>query len=427
MKKFGWVIAIAALAVFVVYHFSVQEQNTNLKNALASQYSNELNSASEKLTELSDSIDETLIFKDKQSLDRPLEDVWRLSSDIRASISGLPIDQETSTSWLNYLTRIGNGAAQVRAGKVPIEEWQGNMVSARENLRSLADQWAFTNRNDGNKDYIVSSFVQNKVNKENEKNWKSLGASVKAYTESDFPMTASETDQQKKKDLQHISDKPVNVEEVKAKFAKLFPELADAKIYITESAKDAPYPFYHIEFHKDIRIGYADFTKKGGHLLSFLMERPFDKNTIDTESMKKNALDYMKKLGYEDTELIEFRENHIGWHLAFARKDPTNNAIVYADGLHLKIAKDNGELLGLNAMEYIQEEKLVKQKVVPLDYKTIFSDDLKIEEEKIAYVENDQLQQRLAYELLTRSDDIGTYKVYIDTETHEILQSEKLP
>ncbi|MER2262156.1 MAG: PepSY1/2 domain-containing protein [Psychrobacillus sp.] len=427
MKKFGWVIAIAALAVFVVYHFSVQEQNTNLKNALASQYSNELNSASEKLTELSDSIDETLIFKDKQSLDRPLEDVWRLSSDIRASISGLPIDQETSTSWLNYLTRIGNGAAQVRAGKVPIEEWQGNMVSARENLRSLADQWAFTNRNDGNKDYIVSSFVQNKVNKENEKNWKSLGASVKAYTESDFPMTASETDQQKKKDLQHISDKPVNVEEVKAKFAKLFPELADAKIYITESAKDAPYPFYHIEFHKDIRIGYADFTKKGGHLLSFLMERPFDKNTIDTESMKKNALDYLKKLGYEDTELIEFRENHIGWHLAFARKDPTNNAIVYADGLHLKIAKDNGELLGLNAMEYIQEEKLVKQKVVPLDYKTIFSDDLKIEEEKIAYVENDQLQQRLAYELLTRSDDIGTYKVYIDTETHEILQSEKLP
>lgn len=262
MKKFGWVIAIAALAVFVVYHFSVQEQNTNLKNALASQYSNELNSASEKLTELSDSIDETLIFKDKESLDRPLEDVWRLSSDIRASISGLPIDQETSSSWLNYLTRIGNGATQVRTGKVPIEEWQGNMVSARENLRSLADQWAFTNRNDGNKDYIVSSFVQNKVNKENEKNWKSLGASVKAYTESDFPMTASETDQQKKKDLQHISDKPVSVEDVKAKFAKIFPELADAKIYVTESGKDAPYPFYHIEFHKDIRIGYADFTKK---------------------------------------------------------------------------------------------------------------------------------------------------------------------
>ena len=427
MKKFGWVIAIAALAVFVVYHFSVQEQNTNLKNALASQYSNELNSASEKLTELSDSIDETLIFKDKESLDRPLEDVWRLSSDIRASISGLPIDQETSSSWLNYLTRIGNGATQVRTGKVPIEEWQGNMVSARENLRSLADQWAFTNRNDGNKDYIVSSFVQNKVNKENEKNWKSLGASVKAYTESDFPMTASETDQQKKKDLQHISDKPVSVEDVKAKFAKIFPELANAKIYVTESGKDAPYPFYHIEFHKDIRIGYADFTKKGGHLLSFLMERPFDKNAIDTESMKKNALDYLKKLGYEDTELIEFRENHIGWHLAFARKDAENDAIVYADGLQLKIAKDNGELLGLNAMEYIQEEKIAKQKVIPLDYKTIFADNLKIEEAKMAYVENDQLQQRLAYELLTRSEDIGTYRVYIDTESHEILHSEKLP
>lgn len=427
MKKFGWVIVIAALAIFVVYHFNVQEQNTNLKNALASQYSNQLNSASEKLTELSDSIDETLIFKDEASLDRPLQDVWRLSSDIRASISALPIDQETSSGWMNYLTRIGNGAAQVRAGKVPIEEWQTNMVDARGNLRSLSDQWAFTNRDDGNKDYIVTSFVQNKLSKESQKNWKSLGASVKAYTESDFPMTASETDQQKKKDLQHISDEPVSVEDVKEKFAKLFPELADAKIHVTESGKDAPYPFYHIEFHKGIRIGYADFTKKGGHLLSFLMERPFDKNSIDTESMKEKALAQMKRLGFADTELIEFRENTIAWHLAFARKDAENNAIVYADGVHLKIAKDNGELLGLNAMEYIQEEKIGSQKIVPLDYKEIFADDLKIEEEKMAYVENDELQQRLAYELLTRSDKIGTYKVYIDAETHEILQSEKLP
>ena len=49
----------------------------------------------------------------------------------------------------------------------------------------------------------------------------------------------------------------------------MFPEFKDAKIHITESSKDAPYPFYHIEFHKGIRIGYADLTKKGGHILSF--------------------------------------------------------------------------------------------------------------------------------------------------------------
>ena len=60
----------------------------------------------------------------------------------------------------------------------------------------------------------------------------------------------------------------------------MFPEFKDAKIHITESSQNAPYPFYHIQFHKGIRIGYADLTKKGGHLLSYLLERPFEKTTI---------------------------------------------------------------------------------------------------------------------------------------------------
>ncbi|MFF2752669.1 PepSY1/2 domain-containing protein [Psychrobacillus sp. NPDC058041] len=426
MKKFIWIIASVAV-IFLVYHFSVQSKNTRLENALAIQYSNQLTSASEKLTKLSDSIDQTLMFKDKQALDKPLDEVWRLSSDVRASISALPIDQETSTVWMNYLTRIGNGASLVKAGKVPIEEWQKNMTTARGNLRELSNQWAFTTKDGGNKDYIVNQFVLNKVNKDNENTWKALGNSVKAYTESDFPMTASETDDQKKKDLQNIQDSDVSIDQVKSKFAKLFPELKDSTIHITESSNNAPYPFYHLQYHIGIRIGYADFTKKGGHLLSFLMERPSEKTTISVDQMKEKAKGYMKAFDYADTEMVDFRENNIAWHLAFARIDANNKALIYADGIQLKIAKDNGELLGLNAMEYIQKEKIEPQEIKPLNYKDLFSNNFSVEEERLTYVANKEQQQRLAYEILTRNDSIGTYKIYIDTENHEILNAEKLP
>ncbi|WP_313891005.1 PepSY1/2 domain-containing protein [Psychrobacillus sp.] len=427
MKKFIWIFASTVAVVFLVYHFSIQNKNTRLENALAVQYSNQLTSASEKLVKLSDSIDQTLLFTDKAALEQPLEDVWRLSADVRTSISALPIDSETSTVWMNYLNRIGNGANEVSNGKVPIEEWQKNMTSARDNLRSLSDQWAFTNKDGGKKDYIVTSFVQNKASAESEKGWKALGNSVKAYTESDFPMTASEMDQQKKKDLKNIEDSEVNEEQVKQKFFELFPELKNAKLHITESSKTAPYPFYHIQFHEGIRIGYADFTKKGGHLLSYLMERPFDKTTISIEKMKEKTTGYLKAFGYTDTEMVDYRENTIAWHIALAKKDAEYDALVYADGIQMKIAKDNGELLGLNAMEYIQKEKIGAQKVVPIDYAEMFSPNFSIEEEKLAFVENKQLEQRLAYQILTRNDSIGTYKIYIDTESHEILHAEKLP
>ncbi|MEK3994708.1 PepSY1/2 domain-containing protein [Psychrobacillus sp. FSL K6-2365] len=427
MKKIIWVIVSSVAVVFLMYHFSVQSQNNRLENALAVQYSNQLTSASEKLTKLTESVDQTMLFKDKEALEQPLDDVWRISSDIRTSISSLPISSETSTVWMNYLNRLGNGAAQVKNGEVPIEEWQKNMVSTRENLQALSDQWAFTNKDGGNKDYIVTAFVQNKLDKNGEKNWKSLGNSVKAYTESDFPMTASETDQQKKKDLQHIKDSEITEDEAKEQFVKLFPEFKDAKIHITESSQDAPYPFYHIEFHEGIRIGYADLTKKGGHILSFLLERPFEKTTITVQQMKDKSAEYMKTLGFTDTELVEYRENSVAWHLSFARKDENNDALIYADGIQLKIAKDNGELLGLNAMEYIQKEKIGKQEIVPLDNVGLFSSNFYIEEERLAYVENKQLEQRLAYQVLAKNDSIGTYKIYIDTENHEILHADKLP
>lgn len=427
MKKIIWVIVSSVAVIFLMYHFSVQSQNKRLENALAIQYSNQLTSASEKLTKLTESVDQTMLFTDKEALEQPLDDVWRLSSDIRTSISSLPISSETSTVWMNYLNRLGNGAAQVKNGKVPIEEWQKNMVGARENLQALSDQWAFTNRDGGSKDYIVKTFVQNKLDQNGEKNWKSLGNSAKAYTESDFPMTASETDQQKKKDLQHIKDADITADEAKQRFIQLFPEFKDAKIHITESSQDAPYPFYHIEFHKGIRIGYADLTKKGGHILSFLLERPFENTTISVQQMKDKSGEYMKTFGFTDTELVEYRENSIAWHLAFARKDQSNDALIYADGLQLKIAKDNGELLGLNAMEYIQKEKIDKQEVVPLDKSELFSSDIILEEERLAYVENKELQQRLAYQLIARNDSIGTYKIYVDTENHEILHVDKLP
>jgi len=427
MKKIIWVIVSTVAVVFLVYHFSVQSQNNRLENALAVQYSNQLTSASEKLTKLTESVDQTMLFTDKEALEQPLDDVWRISSDIRTSISALPINNETSAIWMNYLNRLGNGAAQVKDGKVPIEEWQKNMAGARENLQELSNQWAFTNKDGGSKDYIVKAFVQNKLDQNGEKSWKSLGNSVKAYTESDFPMTASEADQQKKKDLQHIKDADITSAEAKEKFFKLFPEFKDAKIHITESSQDAPYPFYHIQFHEGIRIGYADLTKKGGHLLSFLMERPFEKTTITVQQMKDKSAEYIKTLGFTDTEMVEYRENSIAWHLSFARKAEDNDALIYADGIQLKIAKDNGELLGLNAMEYIQKEKIDKQKIVPIDKAELFSSNFSVEEERLAYVENKQLQQRLAYQLIAVNESIGTYKIYIDTENHEILHAEKLP
>ena len=86
----------------------------------------------------------------------------------------------------------------------------------------------------------------------------------------------------------------------------------------------------------------------------------------------------------KDVAYVESRENHQAWHVTFARVHPGDNALIYADGVQLKVAKDTGELLGANAMEYIQEENIKKQTAKPIDWKTFFQDDIQVQEVKIS-------------------------------------------
>ena len=52
-----------------------------------------------------------------------------------------------------------------------------------------------------------------------------------------------------------------------------------------------------------------------------------------------------------------------------------------------------------------------------------------IVQDELAYVENDRLEQRLAHYLIVTmkesEQEIGTYAVVVDTETSEVIKTEK--
>lgn len=130
----------------------------------------------------------------------------------------------------------------------------------------------------------------------------------------------------------------------------------------------------------------------------------------------------------EDVAYVESRENHQAWHVTFARVNPKDQALIYADGVQLKIAKDTGELLGANAMEYIQEENIKPQTAQPIDWKTFFQNDVHVQEVKNIYTDNGQFEQRLCYEVIAMRDDTTqeTFRIVIDAEHHNVLKVEYL-
>jgi spore germination protein len=427
MKKviFVLVYTIAALSVFSIGKAAESEQ---LSIALSNQYANQMTDASEKLEELDTAVKKTLLFNESDGSEKAREDIWRLSSDIKNSVSSLPLDQSFSTSWLNYLGRLGNYAKEADRAK-DNEEYHKVMSTASKNLRELADEWEIATVGMVSGRMSMDDWTNRLDSAKAGHDWAGMGTAVKQYTESDFPLTASESDSMKKKELRDLADAEVTSDEAVSRFKKLFPSVSNEIIGVESSKAGSPYPFYHIRFAENQSIGYIDITEKGGHVLSFLFERPFGKESLPFVDIQKKAETFLKDAGYTDLVYEESRENNTAWHFVFVRVEPKYKAKVFSDTIHLKVAKDNGGIVGLDASEYIRKEKTKAQPITKKDWKAFFHSGVTVAKEELAYVENDRLEQRLAHYLtvtMAEHGETGTYAVIIDTEKAEVIKTEKL-
>ncbi|MGE7688864.1 PepSY1/2 domain-containing protein [Lysinibacillus sp. NPDC097214] len=421
------VILTAAVIGLGAYSINMHGKNASLQRTVLAQYTDNLTDASEKLSHLQRSVSQSLLFRDDNAIHNELDSVWRLSSDVRSSMSNIPIGQEMSNDWLSYLGRLGDEAK--RTSKTgDYQAWREKMPKISTNLQSLSDEWSAATvdfyKNNGKMDVWLRQVDTKNPNT----TFDNVQKTLKDYGEKDFPLTLSESDWQKKIDLQALQDSVITEKEALEKVKQLFPIIKDATFTVTKSSDTAPYPFYHIQFHQGIRLGYVDLTEKGGHLLSYLVERPVDEARLSQDEIMKKAEEYVKRLGMNDVAFVETRENHQAWHVTFARVHPGDNALVYADGVQLKLAKDTGELLGANAMEYIQEETIKPQTAKPIDWKTFFDPDVKVEEVRNIYTDNGQFEQRLCYEVIAVRDKNTqeTFRIVIDAENHNVLKVEYL-
>jgi len=427
MKKIIFVLAYA-LVVVSVFAFNESKEKQNLAIVLSNQYANQMAEASEKLDALNSAVKQTLLFNNSEGSKKAREDIWRLSSDIKSSVASLPLDHSFTTSWMNYLGRIGNYAKEADRLKDP-NEYYKVMSQASKNLGTMQDDWrlATTGLIDGQ--YSMQEWTQRLDSEKGNFNWSNMGTSIKQYTEADFPLTASESDAMKKKELKNIDEATITQAEAVDRFKTLFPQVSNDVIGVETSKPGSPYPFFHIRFSDGESIGYIDITEKGGHVLSYLAERPFGKKSLPFEDIKRNAEEFLKAAGYKDLVYEESRENNTSWHFVFVREEPFYGAKVFSDVIHLKLAKDTGDIIGLNAAEYIRKEKLHRQSIKKIDWNEFFHKDVKVVQDELAYVENERMEQRLAHYLKVIRDEhghTGTYNVIVDTETLEVIKTERL-
>lgn len=196
MKTWLVVLTIAVIGLGA-YSIDLHGDKEDLQRTVLAQYTDKLTDASEKLSHLQRSVSQSLLFQDEQAIHSELDSVWRLSSEVRSSIANIPIGQELSNEWMNYLGRLGDEAKRT-AKTGDYEAWREKMPQVSTNLQALSDDWTAATVDFYKHNGKMDVWLQQVDNKNPNTNFDKVKDTLKGYGEKDFPLTLSESDWQKK-------------------------------------------------------------------------------------------------------------------------------------------------------------------------------------------------------------------------------------
>ncbi len=182
----------------------------------------------------------------------------------------------------------------------------------------------------------------------------------------------------------------------------------------SENSHMNSYIFHVAKRGSEISVG---ITKKGGYVVYFLNNRRVRAEKLSVEDAILKARKYLEKQGFENMKNSYYEKSNGVATVNFAYKQ--NNVICYSDLIKVKVALDDGEIVGMEANGYIMNHctrdirtpALTKQ-----DARNKISRRLSVDSVNIALIPKDSKKEVLCYEFKGTAEG-KNFLVYINAET----------
>ena len=123
---------------------------------------------------------------------------------------------------------------------------------------------------------------------------------------------------------------------------------------LTESANIESYD-YTVE-RNDGSLWWISVTKKGGHILYVNSNRDVKDEKINDDEADKNAKEFMEKNGYSNMKKTYYSKNGGIETINYAYEQ--DGVVIYPDLIKVKVALDNGEILGIETTGYLNSHTI---------------------------------------------------------------------
>lgn len=161
----------------------------------------------------------------------------------------------------------------------------------------------------------------------------------------------------------------------------------------------------------------ACITKRGGYMVYFLNSRRAGKETLSVNDAIYKARTFLKEKGYEDMQNSYYEKIDGVATVNFAYKQ--NGVLCYSDLIKVKVALDDGEIVGMEANGYIMNHEVRDIRTPHLtkqEARSKVSSRLSIDSVNIALIPKDSKREVLCYEFKGTSGG-RNFLIYINAET----------
>ena len=187
-----------------------------------------------------------------------------------------------------------------------------------------------------------------------------------------------------------------------------------SKLGYSENATIPSYDF-SIQTNDDIHVNIS-ISKKGGNIVYLNSDRNVNTEIISQEEANDIGKKYLDKKGFKNMKETYYLKQEGIVTINYAATQ--NDVVLYPDLIKVKVALDNGEILGLEATGYLSnhtERDLSNIKISKEEAKNNLNTDLEIKSEGLAIIPTEWKTELLCYEFKGTVDE-KEFLVYINAE-----------
>lgn len=412
------VIAIAVLGILFI----------NQRNAYATTKENEYNMAFYEVVEyvqnLKTYLAKSMISKTAEHGAEMLTHVWREANMAQAYLGMLPIESqelENTEKFLNQISEYSYSLSRKNIEGQGLTEDDMNKIKELYNysndlantLNEMADElnngtltWEdLMNNNESSEIAEVSTFD---VVEENFHEFTGLiydGAfSEHIINAEKIGLTGNEIDEET---ARQIAEEFIGKDKIKNTQNNGFVENGDIPVYRFEMTTN-----------EENTIGIS-ISKKGGHVVYLISNREIGEMQLDEQEAIAKGKEYIASKGFNSMQETYYMKQDGFITINYAYKQ--DNVIMYADLIKVKVALDNGEVIGLETTGYLNshhQRQIPTEKISLESARKILSTKAQVTSEALAMIPTEWKTEKFCYEFKGEIEDID-FIAYINAETGE--------